>query len=144
MECLFCGNERHVFLCTSSVEATHMWCVRDLDLGTMTSLSRRVNKTWQNTKQVAYVENLYHGRSYMALVGIYHHRETLRFSLFFQKNTSIIILIWNKIITSHILLSRISQQLGLSYGISTPQSLRFMMVSYEPKSPNLEEYQDVN
>jgi hypothetical protein len=80
----------------------------------------------------------------MALVGIYHHRETLRFSLFFQKNTSIIILIWNKIITSHILLSRISQQLGLSYGSSTPQSLRFMMVSYEPKSPNLEEYQDVN
>jgi hypothetical protein len=47
-----------IFLCICSVEATQMWQVRDLDLGSMISLSTRLNKF--NTRQANYTESLYH------------------------------------------------------------------------------------
>ena len=37
--------EKHVFAYFQCRSSTYMWCVRDLDLGSMINLSIRINKT---------------------------------------------------------------------------------------------------
>lgn len=71
-----------IFLCICSVEATQMWQVRDLDLGSMISLSTRLNKF--NTRQANYIEGLYHEKSYMVLVGILSPLRNIKVFIIFQ------------------------------------------------------------
>jgi hypothetical protein len=90
------------FQCRSSI---YMWHVRDLNIGSMINLSTRVNKIWQNSTQ---------SNQLMSWKIIYGYDSNLspwrNIKLFiFQKKTLIIILNWNKIIATLILLFHISQ-----------------------------------
>jgi hypothetical protein len=112
------------FQCRSSI---YMWRVRQHG-------STRFDKTQHKASSLC--------RKLMSWKIIYGYGSILspwrNIKLFiFQKKTPIIILNWNKIIATLILLFHISQQPRLSYSTCIPQSFRFMMVSYEPKSPNL-------
>jgi hypothetical protein len=68
-------NEKHVFAYFQCRSSTYMSCVRDLDLESMINLSNKGQQdlTKLNTKKAAYVESLYHERTYMTLVEICHH-----------------------------------------------------------------------
>ena len=48
-----------------------MWHVHDLDFGSKSLNKDQQDLTKLNTKSIAYVESLYHVRSYMSLVGFF-------------------------------------------------------------------------
>ena len=136
-----------MFLRTSSVEAAYIYvaCMWSWSWEHDKSLNKgQQDLTKLNTKQVAFVEGLNHERAYMALVGIYHHWGTLRFSIILRNKSPIVIHVWNNIIAALVSLFHVSQQPRLGYNTCNPQSFRFMMVTYKPSNPYLEKYQAVN
>ena len=133
----FVANEWHVFAYFQCRSSTYMWCVCDLNLGIMISLSTRATRLDKTQHKAS---SLYRKLiSWKIIYGFctnYHHWGTKRFFIIFKNKTPILILIWNNIIAALVLLFHISQQLRLCYSTCIPQSFRFMMVSYELSNPN--------